>query len=99
MAIEHDEKGKFYTDVIRKAVMPAIIQTTNHLIRGLVHIKPGKRLKDELDNDDLFLAVTDATIHDSDDQVIYNAPFLVVQRRQIVWIMPVEELTQKNGAE
>ena len=98
MAIEYDESGKFYTDVVRKAAMPAIIQTTNHLIRGLVHMKPGERLKDELDNDDLFLAVTDAAIYNADDNVIYNAPFLVVQRRQIVWIIPVEESTQKNGA-
>ena len=99
MAIEYDENGKIYTAVIRKAAMPAIIQTRTHLIRGLVHMKPGKRLKDELDNDDLFLAVTDAAIQDADDNVIYNAPFLVVQRRQIVWIMPVEESTQKKGVE
>jgi len=99
MAIEYDKKGKLYTDVIRKAEMPAIIQTTTHLIHGLVHIKPGERLKDELDRGGLFLAVADASIHDADDNVIYNAPFLVVQRRQIVWIMPIEKSIQKNGTE
>ncbi|MCJ7432179.1 MAG: hypothetical protein MUO77_01685 [Anaerolineales bacterium] len=99
MAIEYDEKGKFYTEVIRKAETPAVIQTTTHLIRGLVHIKPGERLKDELDKGDPFLAVTDATIYDADDNIIYRAPFLGVQRGQIVWIMPVEESTQQNGAE
>jgi hypothetical protein len=99
MAIEYDEKGKVYTDVIRKAEVPAIIQTRTHLIRGLVHIKPGERLKDELDNDGLFLAVTDATIHNTDGNIIYHAPFLCIQRGQIVWIMPVEESTQKSGAE
>jgi hypothetical protein len=99
MAIEYDEKGKFYTDVVRKAEMPAVIQTTTHLIRGLVHIKPGERLKDELDKGGVFLAVADATIHDADDNIIFNVPFLVVQSRQIAWIIPVGESTQKKGAE
>ena len=99
MAIEYDEKGKFYTDVIKKSEMPAVIQTTTHLIRGLVHIKAGERLKDELDKDGPFLAVTNATIHDAGGNIIYQASFLGVQRGQIVWIMPAEESTQKNGEE
>ena len=99
MAIEYDEKGKFYTNVIRKTEIPAVIQTTTHLIRGLVHIKSGERLQDELNGGGVFLAVADATIHDADGNILYNAPFLVVQRKQIIWIMPVEESTQKNGAE
>jgi hypothetical protein len=88
MTIEYDEKGKFYTDVVTKFPTLAAIQTTTHLIRGLVHVRQGGRLKGELEQDELFLAVTRATIHDAGGNVLFNAPFLAIQRSQIVWVMP-----------
>ncbi len=90
MSIEYDEKGKFYTDVVTKLPTEAIIQTTTHLIRGLVHIRQGERLKGELERDEQFLAVTRATVHDANDKVIFEAPFLAIQRSQIVWVLPSE---------
>ena len=90
MTIEYDEKGKFYTDVIAKLPVAAVIQTSAHLVRGFVHIRQGERLKNELERDETFLAVTNAVVHDADDKVLFTAPFMAVQRAQIVWIMPVE---------
>jgi hypothetical protein len=90
MTIEYDEKGKFFTDVVTKFPTAAVIQTTTHLIRGLVHIRQGERLKGELERDEQFLAITRATIHDANDQVLFNAPFLAIQRSQIVWVLPAE---------
>lgn len=91
MTIEYDEKGKFFTNVISKVAVPSIIQTTTHLIRGFVHIRQGDRYKDELENDERYMAVTDAAIYGADGKVMYNAPFLAVQRGQIVWVMPVDD--------
>lgn len=90
MSIEYDEKGKFYTDVVSKLPVAAVIQTTNHLVRGFIHIRQGERLKNELERNEIFLAVTNASIHGADDKVLFTAPFMAVQRAQIVWIMPVE---------
>ena len=90
MTIEYDEKGKFYTDVVTKLPVAAVIQTRTHLVRGFVHIRQGERLKNELEKDEKFLAVTNAVIHNADDKVLFTAPFMAVQRTQIVWIMPVE---------
>ena len=90
MTIEYDEKGKFYTDVVTKLPVAAVIQTRTHLVRGFVHIRQGERLKNELERDEKFLAVTSAVIHNEDDKVLFSAPFMAVQRSQIVWIMPVE---------
>lgn len=90
MTIEYDEKGKFYTDVVTKLPVAAVIQTTTHLVRGFVHIRQGERLKNELEKDEMFLAVTNAVIHGTDDQVLFTAPFMALKRTQIVWIMPVE---------
>ncbi len=91
MDIEFDEKGKFFTNVVTKISVPATIQTTGRLIRGEVHVRKGERLKDELDRDEPFLAITNASILDADGQVQFDVPFLAVQRSQIVWVFPHPE--------
>jgi hypothetical protein len=96
MTIEYDEKGKFYTDVVSKLPLSAVIQTTTHLVRGFVHIRQGERLKNELERNEIFLAVTNASVHGEGDKVLFTAPFMAVQRTQIVWIMPVEGEPQED---
>lgn len=98
-SIEYDEKGKFYTDVISKLAVPATIQTVNQLVKGFVHVRQGERLKNELDRDELFLAVTKARILGTDGKVEYEAPFIAVRRQQIIWIMPDEEAAQLDDGQ
>jgi len=98
MTIEYDDKGKFFTERVKKVPEPALIQTTTHLISGYVHIKTGERLKDALDQDGAFLAVTDANIYDAKGTIIYHTPFLSVQRSQVVWIMPAKEASKAEDA-
>ena len=62
MTIEYDDKGKYYTSVVKKLPVPAVMQTVTHLVRGFVHVIQGERLKNELERDEKFLAVTDASI-------------------------------------
>ena len=95
MTIEFDEKGKIYTNVVTKIPVPSVIQTTSHMIRGQVHVLHDQRLKDELDQDEPFLAVTDANILDVDGQILFHTPFLAVRRSHIIWIMPVEPAEEK----
>lgn len=99
MTIEYDEKGKFYTDIVKKLPVPVVIQTTSHLVRGLVHVREGERLKNELERAETFLAVTNATVYGADDKVLFSVPFMAVQRTQIVWVMPVENQNQKDLSE
>lgn len=91
MTIEFDDKGKIFTDIVSKVSIPAVVQTTEHLIRGNVHVRRDERLKDELDRDELFLAMTDASIIGADGQALYQTRFLAVRRTQIVWVMPAHE--------
>jgi len=88
MSFEYDEKGKFFTNVVSKFPVSALVQTTTHLIRGTIHIRQGERVKDELDHDELFLAVTDASVIGPNGEVLHAAPFLAVRRNQIVWLLP-----------
>ena len=88
MTFEYDEKGKIFTDIVSKVSIPATIQTTTHLIRGQLHVRRNQRIKDELDIDENFLAVTDVTVLAPDGQTLFQAPFLAVRRSHIVWVIP-----------
>ncbi len=92
MTIEFDDKGKIFTDIVSKVAIPAMVQTTEHLIRGNVHVRRDERLKDELDRDELFLAMTDASVIGANGQALYQTRFLAVRRAQIIWVMPAHEV-------
>jgi hypothetical protein len=92
MTIEYDEKGKFFTNVVQKIPVPSVVQTTSNLVRGFVHVRQNERYKDELESDEQFLAVTDATVTDPAGNTLFSGPFLAVQKDQIVWIMPLSEV-------
>lgn len=97
MSFEFDNKGKIYTDVIPKTAVPALVQTTTHLIQGKVHVRRDNRLIDELDQDEMFLAITDASIFGSGEEPHREVPFLAVSRAQIVWVAPEKELEQTGS--
>ncbi len=99
MSIEYDDKGKYYTDVIQKEPLRAAIQTATHLIRGTIYVRRDDRLKDELENAELFLAITEASVLDSNGNAIYTSSFLAIQKNQIVWVMPFEDESQKGEEE
>jgi len=91
MSFDYDEKGKVFTEVVSKVAVPAVVQTTQHLIRGNIHVRRDERLKDELDREELFLAMTDVNVIATNGEVIHQARFLAVRRAQIVWVMPSQE--------
>jgi hypothetical protein len=93
MTIEYDEKGKIFTDIVSKVPVLSTIQTTTHLMRGHVHIRKDQRIKDELDRDEAFLALTDVSVLGEDGQTLFQAPFLAVRRSHIIWVLP----EQQNG--
>lgn len=88
MTIQYDEKGKIFTDIVSKIAVYATVQTTSHLMRGRIHIRRDQRIKDELDQQENFLALTDVTVLNAEGQTLFQAPFLAVQRAHIVWVIP-----------
>jgi len=101
MTVEYDEKGKFYTDIVKKLPVSVVIQTTTHLVRGLLHVREGERLKNELERTETFLAITAASLYGTDDKILFTVPFIAIQRSQIIWIMPVnsKDANQKDLSE
>ncbi|HEY3311508.1 MAG TPA: hypothetical protein VGK00_07720 [Anaerolineales bacterium] len=90
MSLQFDDKGKYFTDIISKTAVPAIIQTTLHRIEGFVHVRAGGRLKDELDLNELFLAVTNARVLGLDGSLVHETDFISIARAQIIWVALTE---------
>jgi hypothetical protein len=92
MTVRVDAKGKTYTDIVRKDEIPALIQTTSNLIHGHIYLRPGLRLKDELNGTaEQFIAVTDAEVYNANGQVLVRSEFLTLNKHHVVWIRPDEE--------
>jgi hypothetical protein len=98
MTIEYDDKGKFFTDIVSKVAIQATVQTTTHLMRGRIHVRRDQRIKDELDMDEKFLALTDVSVLGPDGQPLFQAPFLAVRRSHIVWVMPDQDKHEEKGS-
>ncbi len=90
MSIEFNDKGKYYTDIVSKAAVPAVIQTVTHRIEGFIHVRVDERIKSELDRAEAFLAVTNAKVFAPDGSLLYQTAFMSVSRAQIVWVLPIE---------
>ena len=96
MSVRFDDKGKFFTDIVSKESFPVIIQTLTQRIRGQYHIRPGKRLIDDINHSDLFTAITKAIILDHSGNEIFRCDFLALNQNQIIWILPEDELQKKE---
>ncbi len=92
-----EEKGKIFTHTIKKLPVKVIIQTLNQTVHGNVFIRPEQRLKDEVNGGESFLAVTDAQVLSLEGKVIQKADFLLINRDQITWIIPVDEPKTTGG--
>ena len=97
MTINYDEKGKYYTDIISKVAVQARIQTTSHFIEGEIHIRNDFRLKDELDRDEPFLAVTNTHIFNADHDLLFRTQFIALRRDQVIWITTEDDI-EKGGS-
>lgn len=83
-----DHKGKYFTEVVSKDKVRAVIQTLTVRVEGDIHIHPSERFKDEFNKDEQFFAVTDAVVFNARGEELYRADFLLVNNDNIVWASP-----------
>jgi len=96
MVTSFDEKGKIFTQVVRKQPTQVTIQTLDYQIRGQVHVHPDSRLKDEIEREEHFVALTDVTIHDKSGALVMRTAFIAVNKAQIIWIVPDEDIAKEK---
>ncbi len=94
---EYNNKGKFFTDIISKTPVDVLVQTTTGLVQGTIHIRKEERLKDELDRDEIFLALTEASVFNAAGEITYENEFIAINREQVVWVLPRE--TEEEAGE
>lgn len=97
MTIRFDEKGKFFTDFVSKEALYVTVQTLTNRIHGCLHVRPGERLKDEINKAEEFIAITEATVFDTLGEVLMQGKFIAVNRDHIVWILPDGEYQEGDG--
>ncbi|NMC83890.1 MAG: hypothetical protein GYA58_01270 [Anaerolineaceae bacterium] len=99
MVTHFDEKGKIYTDIIQKEAVWVTIQLKHAQIHGTLFIRNNQRIKDTLDADEPFLAITDVTITPTDTdsaQAVIKTQFLAVNKANILWIFADSDLVQEG---
>lgn len=99
-----DEKGKVFTAHVRKMEVEVNISTVQGQVHGYIHLQPGQRVKDLLNNpSEQFLAITRATIQTRPEGTKTTAKsaaaqanttkieFLALNKQYVISVMPVDE--------
>jgi hypothetical protein len=94
-----DDKGKFFTAHVTKLRLPITACIGNWIIEGTVHLKSDNRLKDELNDGEMFIAITQARVWQvGSDKLIYEPEVLIVHKNEIAWIFPREATVPPDEA-
>jgi hypothetical protein len=81
-----DEKGKVFTARIHKMEVEVNIVTVQGHVHGYLHVQPGQRVKDLLNNPaEQFLAITSATVSAKVDPQIKAAPRTAQSKQKADW--------------
>lgn len=93
MITNFDEKGKIYTDIIQKQAVWVTVQLPGLRVHGIFHIRSNERLKEALNVQESFIALTEVEIFKDDGKVPeVKTQFLAINKNQILWITPDSEL-------
>jgi hypothetical protein len=96
MAAQIEGQEEFSAQYVSKKPTSVTIQTIDHRLHGDIHVGLGKRLKDELDGGLQFLPVTNVLVYSDSGEILYRTHFLLINRDQLVWILPDEDLIQDD---
>ena len=82
------EKQPGFRPVVTTVKYPVIIQTAVNQIHGNLHAGENERIKDALNSNEIFLAITNVQIFNTDgtsEQM--RSEFLAINRTHVIWII------------
>ncbi|HMO55979.1 MAG TPA: hypothetical protein PKC19_01375 [Roseiflexaceae bacterium] len=96
MGLRVNERGKFFSVRVPKDALHTLVQTREHLVVGYFHMRPDRRMKDELNEArSRFLPITDAHIYRAGDETErYYTSFLLVAYAVITMVAPIEAISR-----
>ena len=98
MTFEYDEKGKIFTDIVSKVAVPATIQTTTHLLRGVFMSAGTSASKMNWITMKNSLRLPMLAYWGRTDNHSFTSPFVAVQRAHIVWVIPEQNQDEGKGS-
>jgi hypothetical protein len=95
-----DEKGKTYTQRVTKMGTEVEILTVRGTIHGYLHLSLGQRVKDLLNNNEQFLAITSALVKATGQGSptgsgdAREVGFMALNKQHIISVIPINEPKQ-----
>lgn len=81
-------KERGFRPFVNTVQYPVIIQTLHNRIHGNLHTRESERIKDAVNSNELFIAITNVQIFDSDGVIeMKKSDFLAINRQNIIWII------------
>lgn len=95
-----DEKSEHPDPRVVKESVGALVRTADQLIVGQLHVRPKKRLKDELNViSEHYIAITEARVYNATGgDLLYTASVLLVSTAHIVTVTPLDAISESPGA-
>ena len=87
-----DERGKYFTERVSTNSIEVLVQTVYGQVRGHMHIKPGQRIKDALNEPESFIALTRITMTDAEGT--QEIRFVALNKQHIISVVPLQEESQ-----
>jgi hypothetical protein len=91
-----DERGKYFTEKVSTQHIAVLVLTTKGEVRGKAHLPAGTRIKDLLNGQDQFVAVTDATMTGYDPGTSHIR-FIAINKIHIISVIPLEDDEKDTG--
>ncbi len=96
MGTHFDDKGKIFTDVVQKHQIWVTAQLPDHQIHGILHIRSEKRIKEEINSSEQFIALTQVEVFSADGStLLFKSEFLAVNKNKIVWVVADDDLVKE----
>jgi hypothetical protein len=87
-----DERGKFFTEKIRKQSVEVLVTTVHGQVRGHVYVLAGQRVKDLLNNgNEQFMALTEVSYIAQDGTHIDDVAFMALNKSHVISVIPINE--------
>lgn len=84
----NQKKERGFRPFVNTTQYPVIIQTTYNRIHGNLHTRENERIKDAVNSNELFIAITNVQIFDADGVIeMKKSDFLAINRSNIIWII------------
>ena len=81
-------KERGFRPFVNTSQYPVIIQTMHNRIHGNLHARENERIKDALNSNETFVAITDVQIFDVEGSAqVRKSDFLAINCANIIWVI------------